>query len=111
MTTKTVHKVDYRDLECFIQQHYGRTISLISHFEGENGSSLTVKAAATYTDCSQPYQGVPRPVLKGLDPRVAELVHDWTQGQAEMPDLDELLHDLVCKGAIPADEYLIDIFW
>ncbi|MEU5900400.1 hypothetical protein [Streptomyces venezuelae] len=111
MTTKTVHKVDYGDLECFIQQHYGRSISLISHLEAKNGSSHTVEATATYTDYSQPYEGVPRPLLEGLDPAVAELVHGWTQGQAEEPGLDELMHDLVCKGAIPAGEYVIDVSW
>lgn len=94
ITTKTVHEVQYGEMESAVAEHFGAPYSVMVAEEADNGS--VVSAHADGAD------------LNNYD---ADKIKQWQESGLEghSPRARVVLSAMAKAGVIPVGEYLIDI--
>jgi hypothetical protein len=93
--TQIVHRVDYNDLEEFIQEEYGHSISIVADLESSNDSAET-------------FSIVKKEILSRWD---LEKVEKFKATGDYDRSTSALLQDLVNRDLAPEGNYVIDICW
>lgn len=95
INTKSMHKVQYYDLEEFINKVYQvKDYSLVADEEGNNDTSMTYNVAKEEIDAYD---------MKKLN--------DFKEGRYVMYVTRTILIDLCNRDLIPEGEYVINISW
>lgn len=101
--TKSVHRVEYGDLEDFIREVYGIDYEMASDAECSNDTSHEYNGitAANAADLNNP------------NSPDSHRIQDWksSQGRKQMWGPRLILLDLVRQGKIPEGDYVIRVSW
>lgn len=107
VNTKTVHCVDYGDLEKKIQEVYGYTYEMACDIESGNDTShefdgITIEEAR-------------RQLLgdEGMAPYNRKDLEEWhaSNGRKQMWGPRLMMLDMVLRGLIPEGDYVVSISW
>jgi hypothetical protein len=111
-TTFCYQKVDYRDLELFVQEVYGREWDFIAAQECGNDSDHTFNPTGTHFDLEKAQAGAKGrgAYVPGLDRGDAARIAGWLAGDS-FPSAHTILDDLVVRGLIQPGNYLVSVSW
>lgn len=100
--TKTIHHVDYSELERFIQEVYGFEYEMASDMETSNDTSHEFRV--TFVEARD---------LDNPNSPDSHRLQDWksSQGRKQMWGPQLILLDLLRQGKIPEGDYVVRISW